>query len=69
MTIESASRPIGETLYESFNPLGELGPVIRSLGPPKETSPLREGDDEMLLEVSDKLSRAVNRLACRGAIG
>jgi hypothetical protein len=41
MTIETASPPIGEILYESFNALGEPGPVIRSLGPPKETGPLR----------------------------
>ena len=68
MTIEIAYAPVGEILYESFNPLGEPGPVIRSLGPPKETSPLREGDAEMLAELSDKLSRAVNRLLAAGQL-
>ena len=36
MTIETAYVPVGKILYESFNALGEPGPVIRSLGPPKE---------------------------------
>ena len=68
MTIETASPPIGEILYESFNPLGEPGPVIRSLGSPKETSPLREGEAEMPLEESDKLSSAVSRLLAAGQL-
>jgi hypothetical protein len=51
----------------SFNPLGEPGQGIR--GPPEETGPLRQGDAEMLLEVSDKkLSRAVNRLLAAGQL-
>jgi|HubBroStandDraft_2_1064218.scaffolds.fasta_scaffold2422788_1 hypothetical protein len=60
MTIETASPPIADILYEAFHPPGELETVIRSLGPPKETSPLLEGGG-MLLEVSNKLSEAVSR--------
>ena len=68
MTIETAYAPIGEILYKSFNALGEQGPVIRSLGPPKETGPLRQGEAEMPLEDSDKLSRAVSRLLAAGQL-
>jgi hypothetical protein len=67
MTIETACAPIGEILFESFNAL-EPGPVIRSLGPPKETGPLRQGEAEMPLGVSDKLSRAVSRLLAAGQL-
>ena len=66
MTIETAYAPIGETLFESFNALGEPGPVIRSLGLPKETGPLRQGEADMPL--SDKLSRAVSRLLAAGQL-
>jgi hypothetical protein len=68
MTIETACAPIGEILFESFNALGEPGPVIRSLGPPKETGPLRQREAEMPLGVSDKLSRAVSRLLATGQL-
>jgi hypothetical protein len=69
MTIETACAPIGEILYESFNALGEPGPVIRSLGPPKKTGPLRQGEAEMALGQSDKFSRAVSRLLAAGQLG
>ena len=68
MTIETAYAPIGEILYESFNSLGKPGPVIRSLGPPKETGPLRQVEAEMQLAVSDKLSGAVSRLLAAGQL-
>ena len=68
MTIETAYAPVGEILYESFNALGEPGPVIRSLGPPKETGPLRQGEADMPLRESDKLSRAVSRLLAAGQL-
>jgi hypothetical protein len=66
MTIETGYAPIGEILYESFNALGEQGPVIRSLGAPKETGPLRQGEADMPL--SDTLSRAVSRLLAAGQL-
>ena len=66
MTIETAHAPFGEILYKSFDALGEPGPVIRSLGPPKETGPLRQGEADMPL--SDKLSRAVSRLLAAGQL-
>ena len=66
MTIETAYRPVGEILYKSLNALGEPGPVIRSLGSPKETGPLRQGEADMPL--SDKLSRAVSRLLAAGQL-
>jgi hypothetical protein len=69
MTIETAYAPIGETLFESFNALGEPGPVIRSLGPPTETGPLRQGEAEMPLRDGDKFSRAVSRLLAAGQLG
>ena len=53
MAIKTAYAPIGEILYKSFNALGEPGPVICSLGPPKETGPLRQGEAEMALGQSD----------------
>jgi hypothetical protein len=68
MTIETAYAPIGEILYESFNALGEQGPVIRSLGPPKETGPLRQGEAKMTLGQSDKFSKAVSRLLAAGQL-
>jgi hypothetical protein len=68
MTIEIAYAPIGEILFESFNALGEPGPVICSLGPPKETGPLRQGETEMPLGQSDKFSRAVSRLLAAGQL-
>jgi hypothetical protein len=68
MTIEIAYAPVGEILYESFNALGELGPVIRSLGPPKETGPLRQGEADMPLRESDQLSGAVSRLLAAGQL-
>jgi hypothetical protein len=68
MTIETAYAPVGEILYESSNALGEPGPMIRSLGLPKETGPLRQGEAEMPLGVSDKLSRAVSRLLAAGQL-
>ena len=69
MAIKSAYAPIGEILYKSFDAMGEPGPVIRSLGSPKETGPLRQGEAEMPLGVSDKLSRAVSRLLAAGQLG
>ena len=42
--------------------------MIRSLGPPKETGPLRQGEAEMPPGVSDKLSRAVSRLLAAGQL-
>jgi hypothetical protein len=68
MTIETAYAPIGEILYESFNALGEPGPVIRSLGAPNETGPLRQGEAGMALGQSDKFSRAVSRLLAAGQL-
>jgi hypothetical protein len=68
MAIKSAYAPIGEILYKSFDALGEPGPVIRSLGPPKETGPLRQGEAEMALGQSDKFSRAVSRLLAAGQL-
>src|SRR4029077_16437975 len=67
-TIETAYAPIGEILYKSFNALGDPGPVIRSLGPPKETGPLRLGEAEMPPGKSDKLSKAVSRLLAAGQL-
>jgi hypothetical protein len=69
MTIKTAHAPIGEILFESFNALGEPGPVIRSLGSPKETGPLRQGEAEMPLRKSDEFSRAVSRLLAAGQLG
>ena len=66
MAIKTAYAPIGEILYKSFNALGEPGPVICSLGPPKETGPLRQGEADMPL--SDTLSRAVSRLLAAGQL-
>jgi hypothetical protein len=68
MTIETAYAPIGEILYKSFNALGEPGPVIRSLGPPKQTGPLQLGEAEMPPGKSDKLSKAVSRLLAAGQL-
>jgi hypothetical protein len=69
MTIETAYAPVGEILYKSLNALGEPGPVIRSLGLPKETGPLRQGEADMPLKESDKLSMAVSRLLAAGQLG
>jgi hypothetical protein len=66
MTIETAYAPFGEILYKSFDALGEPGPVIRSLGPPKETGPLRQGEAET--PQSDKLSTVVSRLLAAGQL-
>jgi hypothetical protein len=66
MTIETAYAPFGEILYKSFDALGEPGPVIRSLGPPKETGPLRQGEAET--PQSDKLSKVVSRLLAAGQL-
>ena len=66
MTIETAYAPIGEILYKSLNALGEPGPVICSLGPPKETGPLRQGEAET--PQSDKLSKVVSRLLAAGQL-
>jgi hypothetical protein len=68
MTIETAYAPIGEILYKSFNALGEPGPVIRSLGPPKEIGPLRQGEAEMPPRETDKLSSAISRLLAEGQL-
>ena len=68
MTIEKAYAPVGEIHYESFNPLGEPGPVIRSLGPPKETGPLRQGEADVPLRESDQLSGVVSRLLAAGQL-
>ena len=68
MAIKTAYAPIGEILYKSFNALGGPGPVICRLGPPKETGPLRQGEAEMALGQSDKLSRAVSRLLAAGQL-
>jgi hypothetical protein len=68
MTIETAYAPVGEILYKSFNALGEPGPVIRSLGPPQETGPLRQGEAEMPRRRNDKLSRSVSRLLAKGQL-
>jgi hypothetical protein len=68
MTIETAYAPVGEILYKSLNALGEPGPVIRSLGAPKETGPLRQGEADMPLGKSDKLSKAVSRLLAAGQL-
>jgi hypothetical protein len=68
MAIKTASAPIGEILYESFDALGEPGPVIRSLGPPKETGPLRQGEADMPLRESDQLSGSVSRLLAAGQL-
>ena len=68
MTIETAYAPVGEILYKSFNALGEPGPVIRSLGPPKETGPLRQGEAEMPLGERQAFEGS-QPTACRGAIG
>jgi hypothetical protein len=64
MTIETAYAPIGEILYASFNALVEPGPVIRSLGPTKETGPLRKGEAEMSLGVTDKFFEGSQPTAC-----
>ena len=68
MAMKTAYAPIGEILYKSFNALGEPGPVICSLGPPKETGPLRQGEADMPLRESDQLSGAVSRLLAAGQL-
>jgi hypothetical protein len=68
MTIETAYAPIGAILFTSSNLQGEPGPVIRSLGPPKETGPLRQSEAEMPLGKNDKLWRAVSRLLAEGQL-
>jgi hypothetical protein len=68
MPIETASSPIGERLDEACHPLDTSLPVIRTLGPPKQTGLSWEGDAEMPLEMSDKLSTAVSRLLAAGQL-